>query len=90
MCRSKLVNAPTKDQFTSRSPSKYTHRKNNERREVHDIREEDTDDDDLFEEMTVNTIKISVQVESLIQSHMMKLTPTIKSSVVKKYKQILR
>ena len=59
MCRSKLVNGPTKDQFSSRSRSKYTRRKNNERREVHDIREEDTDEDDLFEEMTVNTIKIS-------------------------------
>ena len=47
MCRSKLVNGPTKDQFSSRSRSKYTRRKNNERREVHDIREEDTDDDDL-------------------------------------------
>ena len=31
MCRSKLVNGPTKDQFNSRSCSKYTRRKNYER-----------------------------------------------------------
>ena len=78
MCRSKLANGPTKDQFGSENRLKYSRRKNNERRDVHDIRKEDTDDDDLFEEMTINTTKISARVAILIQSQVMKLTPTFK------------
>ena len=59
MCRSKLANGPTKDQVGPKGCSKYSRRKNNERRDVHDIRKEDTDDDDLFEELTISTITIS-------------------------------
>ena len=58
MCRSKFVIGPTKDQSGPKSRSKYSQRKNNEQRDVYDIRKDDTEDEDLFENITINTIKI--------------------------------
>ena len=60
MCRSKFVNGPTKYQSGPESCSKYSKRKNNEKRDVHNIRNDDTENEDLFENITINTIKISV------------------------------
>ena len=58
MCKSKFVNGPTKDQSGPKSRSKYSQRKINEQRDVYDIRKDDTEDEDLFENITKNTIKI--------------------------------
>lgn len=59
MCRLKLVQGLTKDQSGPKSPSKYSQRKSNEQRDVYDIRKDDTEYEDLYEYITLNTIKIS-------------------------------